>query len=99
MTSKRLAIVRLHGRRTDTWERPDVGVAERFRYLYDRDELAAVVPDVLSAARHADQTHVVFNNCYGNYGTTNALEFTGLLAAAVAAPRTDAHGVEMDTDA
>ena len=31
-------------------------------------------------AAQAKQTRVVFNNCYGNYGTTNALELTAMLA-------------------
>ena len=27
----------------------------------------------------AEEVHLVFNNCYGNYGTTNALEMAGML--------------------
>jgi hypothetical protein len=30
---------------------------------------------------HFQGVHVVFNNCYGNYATTNALEFLELGAA------------------
>jgi uncharacterized protein YecE (DUF72 family) len=76
VTSPELAIVRLHGRRGDNWERPGVSVAEKYRYLYDRDEIAAWVPKVEEAAKQAKKTHIVFNNCYANYGTTNALELT-----------------------
>jgi uncharacterized protein YecE (DUF72 family) len=83
VTAPRLAIVRLHGRRDDVWNRRGVSVTEKYRYLYDRDELASWVPRVLEVADKADETHVVFNNCYANYGTTNALEMSAMLAAAV----------------
>ena len=86
VTSPFVAVIRLHGRRTDTWEQPGASVAERFRYLYDRTELAPWVPRALDAARAVREpqfqgVHVVFNNCYANYGTTNALEFVDLLRA------------------
>jgi uncharacterized protein YecE (DUF72 family) len=90
VTSPRLAVLRLHGRRAETWERPDAGVAERFRYLYTRDELGEWVPDVLEAARKTRELHVIHNNCYANYGTTNALEFTQLLLDASGAPPDEA---------
>lgn len=79
-TSARLAVLRLHGRRVDSWERPGVGVAERFRYLYDRDELAEWLPRLAAVAAAAREVHVVFNNCYANYGTSNAAEFMEMLA-------------------
>ena len=34
-----LAVVRLHGRRDDLWERPGVPTVERYRYLYDEAQL------------------------------------------------------------
>jgi uncharacterized protein YecE (DUF72 family) len=80
-TSPRLAVLRLHGRRTETWEKPKVSVAERFRYLYDRGELAEWLPRLEQAAAAAREVHVVFNNCYANYGTTNAAELMEMLAA------------------
>jgi uncharacterized protein YecE (DUF72 family) len=39
VTSSALAIVRMHGRRGDLWEKPGVSTVERYRYLYDRPEL------------------------------------------------------------
>jgi uncharacterized protein YecE (DUF72 family) len=80
VTSPALAIVRFHGRRGDMWERRGATVAEKYRYLYDGEELAAWAPQVREAAAAAQTVHVVFNNCYGNYATTNALEMTALLA-------------------
>lgn len=79
VTSKRLAVLRLHGRRADRWEAPSVSAAERYRYLYDRDELAGWLPGLAEAARQVKRTHVILNNCYANYGTTNALEMMALL--------------------
>ena len=38
-TSPDLAVVRFHGRRTETWEAKGVQTVERFRYLYDDGEL------------------------------------------------------------
>jgi len=82
VTAPRLAIVRFHGRRDDMWNRRGVSVADKYRYLYDRDELASWVPRVLEVAENAEDTHIVFNNCYANYGTTNALEMSEMLASA-----------------
>jgi uncharacterized protein YecE (DUF72 family) len=80
VTSNELAIVRMHGRRGDQWERRGASVADKYRYLYDREQLEAWAPRVAEVAARAKQTRVVFNNCYGNYGTTNALELTAMLA-------------------
>jgi len=79
VTSPELAVVRFHGRRTDLWEKPNIPVVERFRYLYDEDQLADWVPRIREVAKAAKRTHVLFNNCFGNYGTTNAREFASLL--------------------
>jgi uncharacterized protein YecE (DUF72 family) len=82
VTAPSLAIVRFHGRRDDMWNRRGVSVADKYRYLYDRDELASWVPRVLDVAETAEETHIVFNNCYANYGTTNAREMSAMVAAA-----------------
>ncbi len=74
-----LAIVRFHGRRDATWEAKGVQTVERFRYLYDENELGEWAPRVRELAARAEETHVLFNNCYANYGATNALELAQLL--------------------
>jgi uncharacterized protein YecE (DUF72 family) len=79
VTSSALAIVRMHGRRTDLWEKSGVSTTERYRYLYDSHELTEWVPRIRALAGKTTATHVVFNNCYANYGTTNALEMQALL--------------------
>jgi uncharacterized protein YecE (DUF72 family) len=81
VSSPKLAVVRFHGRRTETWERSGIPVVERFRYLYDEAELGEWVPRIREAAERAPEIHVLMNNCYANYGTTNAREIADLLAA------------------
>ncbi len=86
--SPKLAVVRFHGRRTETWEKGGIPVVERFRYLYDHEELGEWVPRIRETAEQVPEIHVLMNNCYANYGTTNAREIADLLASQV--PRLDA---------
>lgn len=79
VTSPRLAVVRFHGRRADRWERSGVPVAEKYRYLYDAGELAEWAARLREVAREARDVHAVMNNCYANYGTTNAAELADVL--------------------
>jgi uncharacterized protein YecE (DUF72 family) len=80
VTSPDLAMMRFHGRRAETWEAPNVTPAERFRYLYDRAELSDWAPRLRDAAKQARDVHVLMNNCYANYGATNAREIAQILA-------------------
>jgi uncharacterized protein YecE (DUF72 family) len=80
VTVPRLAVVRLHGRRTETWERPVRVVSERYRYLYEESELWPLAARVAAVAKEAEEVHVLFNNCYANYGTTNALELAAMVS-------------------
>jgi len=79
-TNDDLAVIRFHGRNKENWEKTGITPAERFRYLYDEDELADWTPKIAAIAKATKQTHVVYNNCYSNYGTTNAREAARLLA-------------------
>ena len=79
-TNQDLAVFRFHGRNAETWEKKNITPAERFRYLYDEDELADWTPKIAALAKSTKQTHAIFNNCYSNYGTTNAREAALLLA-------------------
>jgi uncharacterized protein YecE (DUF72 family) len=78
-TSADLALVRFHGRRTETWEAQNIKTVERFRYLYEADELQDWAPKVREAASQSKDMHVLFNNCYANYGATNAIELAQML--------------------
>ena len=79
ITTPSLAIVRLHGRRAATWDVPNVVTVERYRYLYTEAELDALVPRIDAISAQARRTTVLFNNCYGNYGTPNARELLARL--------------------
>jgi uncharacterized protein YecE (DUF72 family) len=79
VTTPDLAMARLHGRRSATWEAAKVPTVERYRYLYSQHELDAWVPRIEEASAQARRTTVFLNNCYGNYGTTNARELLAKL--------------------
>jgi len=79
VTTPDLAIVRLHGR-SDLWAAREATVLEKYRYLYDANELEEWLSLILELAEEVERVHVIFNNCYANYGTTNAAEMAGLLS-------------------
>ena len=86
VTSPDLALVRFHGRRRETWEASNIPVVERFRYLYSPEELAEWVPRIREAAQEAREMHLLMNNCYANYGSTNARELAAMLEAELSEP-------------
>jgi uncharacterized protein YecE (DUF72 family) len=73
-----LAVVRMHGH-SDKWESKDI--QERFGYRYSDGELADWAGNVRRLAADADETHVVFNNCYRDYAQVNARQLAGDLAS------------------
>lgn len=79
VTTPALSIVRMHGRRSELWGAREATVAEKYRYLYDASELEEWLAVILELAEQAERVHVVFNNCYANYGAVNALELAGML--------------------
>jgi uncharacterized protein YecE (DUF72 family) len=78
-TSPDLAVFRFHGRNKENWEKKGIAPSERFRYFYDEDELADWTPQIATAAKSSKETHVIYNNCFSNYGTTNARQMARLL--------------------
>ena len=84
VTSAELAVVRFHGRRVETWEASGIPVVERFRYLYSEEELGEWTTRIREAAEEAREMHVLMNNCYANYGSTNARELAAMLDAELA---------------
>ena len=80
-----LSVVRFHGRADDTWEKRGITAAERFRYLYDDDELRQWVPRVERLAGDSQEVHLLMNNCYQDYGVRNAADLGRLLSEAGAA--------------
>ena len=77
-----LAVVRFHGRNSDTWQIRGRAASDRFNYLYDAAELGEWVPQIRALAERARSVHVLFNNNYRDYGVRNARQMTALLAEA-----------------
>jgi uncharacterized protein YecE (DUF72 family) len=75
-----LAVVRFHGRNNATWRRRGGGAAERFKYLYNEDELRDWQPKVEQLAESAEKVHLLMNNCYRDFGVKNAADLSALLA-------------------
>lgn len=79
-TSPQLALLRLHGRNRETWEKKGLAsAAERFNYLYSGAELEELAQSVKALAGRAQQTHVLFNNCHGDKAQRNAAQFRKLV--------------------
>jgi uncharacterized protein YecE (DUF72 family) len=83
ITRPDLAVVRFHGRSDATWKAKVSSAAERFRYLYSRDELASWAPKASELAQSSDEVHLLMNNCYRDYGTRNASDLAEILAGEI----------------
>jgi uncharacterized protein YecE (DUF72 family) len=64
-----LALVRMHGH-SDKWE--SKSISERFGYRYSEKEMTEWAGKIERLAADADETDVVFNNCYRDYAQVNA---------------------------
>lgn len=91
VTDPRLSIVRYHGRNAGTWYMKAETTAQRFDYLYSRDELQAWVAPVRELEAQADEVHLLMNNNRSNYAVRNALDLMDLLGLPV--PERDPRGV------
>ncbi len=88
-TQPALAVVRLHGRNSATWNQKGLSASsDRFNYDYSDDELAVLVPQIQELSRMTARTHVIFNNNHEDQGQRNAQTLLKLLAQAT--PDTDA---------
>ena len=74
-----LAVIRLHGH-SEHWEAKTV--QERFDYNYSDTELKDWAKKTRELAADADETHVIFNNCYRDYAHRNAQRLEGLTSSA-----------------
>lgn len=92
VTDPRLAIVRFHGRNAATWYIKAETTAQRFDYLYSREELAQWVSPIRQALEpEAAEVHLLMNNNRSNYAVTNALDLMELLHLNV--PERDTQGI------
>ena len=78
-TTPELAMVRFHGHNAENWQRKGISAAERFRYLYDEDELRGWVEPLRTLSAQAGETHALMNNCYRDFGVRNAYQLGALL--------------------
>jgi len=76
-----VALVRMHGRNYETWEKKGIGAADRFDYLYREEELEEWVPRVRRLAEGAREVHVLMNNCHNDYAVRNARQLADRLGA------------------
>ncbi len=80
VTHPELAIVRLHGRNKDTWNKKGLAASSaRFDYQYSADELAAMVPEIRHLGTQARQVHVIFNTNNEDQGQVGARMMRALL--------------------
>jgi len=79
VTSPKLAILRMHGRNTKTWNIKGESAADRFNYDYPDDELKDLMPAIDRLADQALEVDVIFNNNYEDQGQRNARTLMGYL--------------------
>ena len=80
VTHPRHALLRLHGRNTETWNIMGASdSSERFNYDYPDAELGALAQRLERLAAQAVTTHVVFNNNMEDQGQRNAASLAALL--------------------
>lgn len=79
-THPELAMLRLHGRNAETWNKKGLTTAaERFDYYYAEEELAAFVPKLRGLAAYIPAMHVIFNNNMEDQGVRGAQMIQRLL--------------------
>lgn len=74
------AMVRFHGRNTETWEKKGLAASsERFNYTYSKEEMQEWVPRVQAMAERAQEMHLIMNTNYGDQGIINSHTLADLL--------------------
>lgn len=82
-TNPHLAILRLHGRNSQTWDAKGLAAAsDRFDFDYPDQQLADLVPHILRLAGKVGTLQVIFNNNQQDQGQRNALSLMGMLKSA-----------------
>ncbi|MPZ24098.1 MAG: DUF72 domain-containing protein [Dehalococcoidia bacterium] len=76
----RTAVVRFHGRNSETWMKKNITAAERFNYDYPQHELREWLPRVRELAEKAEEVHLLMNNCHEDKAVNNARQLAGMLA-------------------
>ena len=77
-----IGYVRFSGRNAATWNARVPTAAERFRYLYEQNELQEWVEPILRLGEQTRTTYAMFNNCFADYAPRNAQQMASLLDVA-----------------
>jgi uncharacterized protein YecE (DUF72 family) len=75
-----VAYVRLHGRNYRDWFRDEADVAERYRYLYSKDEISEWVGRLRKVIEKAEKVFVIGNNHTEGRAFANGLQIKSMLA-------------------
>jgi uncharacterized protein YecE (DUF72 family) len=80
-THPAVALLRLHGRNTESWNvaGPTTAASDRFNYDYSDQELGDIAAHLRKLARQVAAVHVVFNNNHEDQGQRNAATLMRLL--------------------
>ena len=82
VTSPNIAVVRLHGRNRETWEKKGLAAAsDRFNYLYSEEEIGELARPIAALSEKADSVHVLLNTNYEDQGQVNARRLLKALAS------------------
>ena len=80
VTSPELAIVRMHGRNAQTWEKKGLTASsDRFNYDYSDAELKEIAEKIKELSDAVPVVHAVLNNNYQDQGQRNAKTLAGFL--------------------
>jgi len=74
-----VAYLRLHGRNTHDWFRPDAGRDARYDYLYTKAQLGDLGSTVRGMAELSEELFVIQNNHFRGQALVNTLQFKKLL--------------------
>ena len=74
-----LCYVRLHGRNAENWFREEADVAERYNYLYSKDELGEWAERFRRLIEKAEKVFVITNNHTEGRAVANALQIKAML--------------------
>lgn len=81
VTHPGFALLRLHGRNSETWNvKGATAASDRFNYDYPQEELSELAGQVRRLSQAALATHVVFNNNMEDQGQRNAATMARLIA-------------------
>ncbi len=84
-THPELAVVRLHGRNRQAWNRPGLHASSgRFVYEYSRRELEEIAEQLRHLARAVANTHVLLNTNFEDQGVRNATALRQVLGDSLA---------------